>query len=95
MNKSQLVRMVADHTEMSNAMASRAVDATFDAIMDALATHEDVVVPGFGKFSVTVRGAREVRNLHTGETMMSSAKHAPRFKPGKTMKDRVELIPVE
>ena len=94
MNKSQLVRNVHERAGVSQVIAARAVDATFDAICEALANGEDVSVPGFGSFKVKVQSAREGRNLHTGETMMSPAKHVAKFAAGKNLKDQVAQRPV-
>ena len=94
MNRSQLVRSVQERADVSQVVAARAVGATFDAICDALASGEDVSVPGFGSFKVKVQSAREGRNLHTGETMMSPAKHVAKFSVGKNLKGRVAQLPV-
>ena len=44
---------------------------------------------GFGTFEVTERKAREGRNLQTGEPMTIAASKAPKFRPGKALKDMV------
>ena len=52
MNKNDLVKSVADATDMSNADAARAVDGVFDSITNSLKGGEEVRLVGFGSFSV-------------------------------------------
>ena len=57
MNKNDLCLEVAKKTGMSKADVSKAVDATLDAITDALKKNDDVRLVGFGTYSVTERSA--------------------------------------
>ena len=67
----------------------QAVDATFDAITDALKSGQDVKVIGFGNFSVAKRAASMGRNPRTGEAIKIAASNTPKFKAGKGLKDAV------
>jgi DNA-binding protein HU-beta len=50
---------------------------------------EDVVLVGFGTFSVTKRAARIGRNFQTGKTVKVPPSKSVKFKVGKTLKDSV------
>ncbi len=50
---------------------------------------EKIQLVGFGTFEVAERAAREGRNPQTGATMKIAASKAPKFKPGKALKDEV------
>jgi DNA-binding protein HU-beta len=89
MNKSDLIAAVANATGTSKADAGSTVDATFDAIANALKSGDSVQLVGFGNFSVADRAAREGRNPSTGETIQIAASKAPKFKAGKGLKDAV------
>ncbi|MBA4783147.1 MAG: HU family DNA-binding protein [Rhizobiales bacterium] len=89
MNKNELVAAVADKTGMTKAAAGEAVDATFDAIAASLKSGDEVKLLGFGNFSVTSRAATTGRNPRTGETINIKASKAPKFKPGKGLKDAI------
>ena len=65
------------------------LDATTDAIADALKKGETVSMVGFGTFSVRHRAARTGRNPRTGETINIAASNNPAFKAGKALKDAV------
>jgi len=89
MNKSELIDAVAETANLPRATAERAVNAVFDSIRDALVKGEQVVLTGFGTFSVKERAARTGRNPQTGETIQIAASRVPSFKAGKTLKDAV------
>jgi DNA-binding protein HU-beta len=89
MNKNDLIAAVADSTGMSKANAGQAVDATFDAITNALKTGDEVKVIGFGNFVVASRAASTGRNPRTGESISIAASKTPKFRAGKGLKDAV------
>ncbi len=89
MNKNELVAAVADKTGLSKADSGKAVDATFEAITDALKDGTEVRLVGFGSFVVTNRAASEGRNPRTGETIQIPASRQPKFKAGKGLKDAI------
>ena len=87
MNKAELIDKVAEATEMNKASATRAVEAVFDAITQALKNGDTISLVGFGTFSVGDRAARSGRNPRTGETINIPASKNPRVKAGKGLKD--------
>ncbi|SDH27808.1 HU family DNA-binding protein [Roseospirillum parvum] len=89
MNKNDLVAAVADSSDLSKADATKAVDAVFEAITDALKSGDEVRLVGFGTFSVSTRAASEGRNPRTGDKIQIPASKQPKFKAGKVLKDAV------
>ena len=89
MNKGELVDAVAASAGLSRADASKAVDATLDAITNTLKNGGSVSLVGFGTFSVKARAARMGRNPRTGEAIQIAASNVPGFKAGKGLKDAV------
>ncbi len=87
MNKNEFIDRVADMADMTKADATRAVDAVFGAITEALRKGDDVRLVGFGTFSASKRAAREGRNPRTGETIQIAASVQPKFTAGKGLKD--------
>ncbi len=90
MNKADLINHVADAAGLSKAAAGDAVEAVIGGITSALASGDSVSLVGFGTFSVTRRAARTARNPRTGATINVPASNAPKFKPGKGLKDAVK-----
>lgn len=89
MNKAELIDAVAAKSGLQKNEASRAVDAVFDAITEALKGGDAVSLLGFGSFAVKGRAARSGRNPRTGETIEIAASKIPGFKAGKALKDAV------
>ena len=89
MNKTDLIDAVAQATELTKKESEAAINATLDAIVNALASEEKVVLVGFGTFETKKRAARKGRNPSTKEPINIPASKAPVFKAGKGMKDKV------
>ena len=89
MNKTDLRDAIAQHADVSNAQADKAVEAVINAITDAVAKGDKVSIAGFGTFEARQRSARTGRNPQTGETMEIAASKAPAFKAGAAFKNAV------
>ena len=89
MKKVELVEAVATATGLTKADSTRAIDATFAAITEALVKGDKVPLVGFGTFDISKRAAREGRNPRTGETVTIPARNAVTFKAGSALKDAV------
>jgi len=70
--------------------ASDCLNALIEDIKKNLAGGKDVVLTGFGTFSVSHRKARMGRNPQTGAALKIAAKKVPKFKAGKGLKDAVK-----
>ena len=97
MNKTEMALKLAKKTGLSQGKAADIVDVMFTAqprkgmIASALDAGEKVTIPGFGTFATKSRGERQGRNPATGETITIKAKKYVHFKPGKTLRERVEV----
>jgi len=89
MNKTDLVDVVAQATDLTKKQAEAAINATLDAVTAALTKEEKVVLVGFGTFETKKRSARKGRNPSTKEVIDIPASKAPTFKAGKGLKDKV------
>ena len=89
MNKSDLINEVAKVVRTKKE-AQSAVDCVVSSITNAMKNGEDVVLTGFGTFKVVKRKARKGRNPNTGEEIEIRATKAPKFTPGKALKEAVK-----
>ena len=89
MNKGELVEAIADGAGLGKSDAERALNATIDAIQNAVAKGDKVTLPGFGSFSKTHRNARVGRNPQTGAPVQIKASDAPKFSAGAKFKELV------
>jgi DNA-binding protein HU-beta len=85
MNTTELVDAVAEANDLSKAKAKEVVNSILAAIIDAAKRGEEVAIPGFGRFSVKERPAREGRNPRTGEVLNIPASKALGFKMSKSV----------
>jgi integration host factor subunit beta len=92
MIRSELVqKLCSDFPDLSQREVENVVSAVFDSITDQLAQGGRVELRGFGAFSTRQRDARTGRNPRTGEAVEVDAKRVPYFKPGKEMRERLNL----
>lgn len=90
MTQQELIQRVSERLEdVPRRHVEDSVKAAFDAIMDALADHEQVAIPSFGKFETRAQAARVARNPRTGERVEVPARTVPRFKPSTVLKEAV------
>ena len=89
MNRSELVRQVADETGLSPAAADAAVRAALEAVAGALARGEAVRLSGFGAFAAKDLPARRGRNPATGASVAVPASRSVSFRAGKGLRDAV------
>jgi DNA-binding protein HU-beta len=90
MNKTELVKAVAERAELTQKDAAKVLDALFDTITQTLAKEEKIQLIGFGTFEVRDRAARKGRNPQTGEEIDIAASKVPAFKAGKELKEAVK-----
>lgn len=91
MNKTELVRSLAEKAEVTQKEAAKILDATLEVIQEALASGDRVQIIGFGTFEVRDRKARTVISPATGEEIQVPATRVPAFKPGKSLKESVAV----
>ena len=72
-----------------------AVNTLLNHIGNSLHQGERIEVRGFGSFRLNEWGPRHARNPVTGESWRTDPTVAVHFKPGKELRDRVNLNPVE
>ena len=87
MNKSELIEAIAQEAGISKAAAQTALDATTNAVTNALKKGDTVTLVGFGTFYVGERAERQGRNPKTGEPLTIAAAKTPKFRAGKALKD--------
>ncbi len=92
MTKSELIeRIAARQPQLSLKDVELAVKTVLEQMSQILATGERIEIRGFGSFSLHFREPRQGRNPKTGETVELTGKYVPHFKPGKEMRERVNL----
>jgi integration host factor subunit beta len=92
MTKSELIEVIAKKQRHLPAKdVELAVKHLLDLMGNSLAAGERIEIRGFGSFSLHYRPPRMGRNPKTGEAVALSGKHVPHFKPGKELRERVNV----
>src|SRR4028119_1289352 len=92
MIRSELVhKLCGDFPDLTQREVESVVSAIFDTITEQLAQGGRVELRGFGAFSTRGRDARVGRHPRSGASVEVDAKRVPYFKPGKEMRERLNL----
>ena len=87
MNKSELVKALADQANISLDEATLVVNTFVDSMKDSLLEGGRVEIRGFGSFKVKEYGSYAGRNPRTGEKVAVEPKRLPFFRAGKEHKE--------
>ena len=92
MTKSELIdKLALRQTHLTHKDVELAVKLLLDSVSASLAERDRIEIRGFGSFAVHERPARVGRNPKTGESVSIPEKYVPHFKPGKELRERVNL----
>jgi integration host factor subunit alpha len=80
LTKSQIIDAIAEANGFSRNKATEAVETLLELFKTRLASGEDVLVSGFGKFCVKEKAERKGRNPATGEAMLLEPRKVVTFK---------------
>ncbi|MGL4984696.1 MAG: integration host factor subunit beta [Plesiomonas sp.] len=92
MTKSELIeRLTTQQSHLSAKVVEDAIKEMLDHLGDTLANGERIEIRGFGSFSLHYRAPRIGRNPKTGDKVELEGKQVPHFKPGKELRERVNM----
>lgn len=92
MIKSELISNIAQQmTDLPEYQIADAVNCVVDLLGEALSDNQRIEIRGFGSFALRHRKPRQAHNPKTGEKLMTQDKHSAHFKPGKELRDRVNV----
>ena len=90
MTRTDLIELLASgQNQLSERDVELAVKTMLESMSEALASGERIEIRGFGSFTLHFRSPRIGRNPKTGESVALPGRYAPRFKPGKELRERV------
>jgi integration host factor subunit alpha len=89
LTKKAIIHSIANHLNLPDAHASKTVEATFEIIKKTLEGGEEILISGFGKFSVKNKDQRKGRNPTTGESILLDARRVIMFKCSSALKGKL------
>ena len=90
MTKVELIDKVAEGLGLPKREIEKMLEKLISTIQNALKAGSKVSVAGLGTFVVKEKKARIARNPKTGESVQVPAKKAPKFRPGKELKEIIQ-----
>ena len=87
MNKSDLIKSLAEFSGLTLRKAEEIVDTIFDTMTQALKDGDRIEIRGFGSFTVKEYKGYVGRNPKTGEKIEVDTKWLPFFKVGKELRE--------
>ena len=89
LRKIQIVESIQNQTGFPKNKSSEIVETLLEIIKRTLASGEDVLASGFGKFCVKEKTERKGRNPATGDTMMLEPRKVVTFKCSGKLRDKI------
>ncbi|MGO9214834.1 MAG: integration host factor subunit alpha, partial [Syntrophales bacterium] len=89
LTKIDLVDMICGELDIPKKECINLVDSFFDIIKDELVKCNDVMISGFGKWSVKQKNPRTGRNPQTGEQIIIDARRVVTFKSAPTLRSGI------
>ncbi|MDE5832682.1 MAG: integration host factor subunit beta [Desulfovibrio sp.] len=87
MNKSELIKTLADDAQIPLEDAESVVNIFFSSLRNALLAGDRVEIRGFGSFKIKEYEGYSGRNPKTGQPVAVIPKRLPFFRAGKDLKD--------
>lgn len=92
MTKSELIeKLSSQNPHLQAKTVEDAVKEMLEHMAITLSSGERIEIRGFGSFSLHYRAPRTGRNPKTGDKVELEGKYVPHFKPGKELRDRVNI----
>ncbi len=89
LTKTDIVELIAEKNDFSPTEAKDVLEELLEIIKSTLASGEDLMISGFGKFQVNEKRPRKGRNPATGETMILKKRRVVTFKCAGKLKDKI------
>ena len=89
LTKDHLISSIGNRLGMTKFESTRLVEFVLETIKTSLSNGEDILISGFGKFSVRKKAPRKGRNPATGEALPLDARTVVTFRCSPVMRDRI------
>ena len=89
LTKAQIIEEIRTKNGLTRKQSTETVEAFLETIKKTLESDKDVMISGFGKFSVKHKTERKGRNPATGEDMMLAPRKVVTFKCSGKLRDKI------
>jgi integration host factor subunit alpha len=89
LTKAQIIEAISIKNGLSKKQSTETVETLLEVMKSTLASGEDVLISGFGKFCVKQKGQRKGRNPATGKDLMLAPRKVVTFKCSGKLRNRI------
>ena len=89
LTKDHLINTIHNHLDIQKSKSTDLIESILETIKTTLASGEDVMITGFGKFFVKEKMKRRGRNPATGEDLMLGSRRVVGFKCSGKLRERM------
>ena len=89
LTKSQITDAIAEKNGFTKKQSTETVETILELIKSTLASGDDVLISGFGKFCVKDKLERKGRNPATGEDMILGPRRVVTFRCSGKLRDKI------
>jgi integration host factor subunit alpha len=89
LTKIRIVEDIAEQNGYTKKNSTYLVEVILETIKKTLASGEDVLISGFGKFCVKEKKERRGRNLNTGDDMILRPRKVVTFRCSGKLRDKI------
>jgi integration host factor subunit alpha len=89
LTKKTIIEKISEKNNQTPSQAKDTVESLLEIIKSTLASGEDIMISGFGKFQINEKVPRKGRNPATGKEMMLKKRRVVTFKCSGGLRDRV------
>lgn len=89
LTKQTIIEAISEQLDFTPVEAKNTVEELLEIIKSTLASGEDIMISGFGKFQVNEKAPRKGRNPATGQNMMLKGRRVVTFKCAGQLKERI------
>ena len=89
LTKAQIIENVAEANGFSRIKSVETIEIMLELIKSTLASGEDVLISGFGKFCVKKKSERRGRNPATGQDMMLPPRKVVTFQCSGKLREKI------
>ncbi len=89
LTKAQIIEEIRTKNGLTRKQSTETFEAFLETIKKTLESDEDVLISGFGKFSVKYKAERKGRNPATGEDMMLAPRKVVTFRCSAKLRDKI------
>ncbi len=89
LTKQIIIEKISENNIQSPSEAKNTIETLLEIMKSTLASGEDIMISGFGKFQVNEKAPRRGRNPATGDSMMLKKRRVVVFKCAGGLRDRL------